>query len=141
MTENYEKALAEAKKELASLEIQSAHIDRRKAQLEQTIIGLKTLMGIGFGSEQRSLTDGIRLVLRASDRFMSVQEVLESLRMLYPNFIPGIDKLKSVASILNRLARDKEIIQDKTEEGKVGYMWNRNYAARKDKRPAFGSSR
>jgi hypothetical protein len=125
MSNSYEKALDDAQKELAELEVRSAKIDQRKAQLEQTIIGLKALMHVGFGAEERSLTDGIRLVLKASDRFVSAQEVLEQLRMLYPNFIPTANKLNSVTTLLSRLAKDKEIIAGKTEEGRVGYAWNR----------------
>jgi hypothetical protein len=125
MSENYEKALDDAQQELAELEVESAKIEQRKAQLEQTIIGLKALMRVGFGAEERSLTDGIRLVLKASDKFMSAQEVLEQLRMLSPKFIPTANKLHSVVTLLNRLAKDKEILPGQTEEGRVGYAWNR----------------
>lgn len=122
MSANYEKALDDAQKELAELEVQSAKIEQRKAQLEQTIIGLKALMRVDSGAEDRSLTDGIRLVLKASDRYMSAQEVLEHLRMIYPNL--SDNKLNSITTLLNRMAKD-EIIQGQTEAGRVGYMWNR----------------
>ena len=58
-------------------------------------------------------------------RDLGGQEVLEQLRMLGPNFIPTANKLNSVITILNRMAKDEEIIQGKTEEGKVGFAWNR----------------
>jgi Fe2+ or Zn2+ uptake regulation protein len=124
MSDNYEKALDDAQKELAELEVRSAKIEQRKAQLEQTIIGLKALMRVDSGAEDRSLTDGIRLVLKASDRYMSVQEVLEQLRMIYPN-LSTENKLNSVTTLLNRMAKDEEIVQGNTEEGRVGYTWNR----------------
>jgi hypothetical protein len=124
MSENYEKALDDAQGELAELEVQSAKIEQRKAQLEQTIIGLRALMRVDSGAEERSLTDGIRLILKASDRYMSAHEVLDHLRMIYPN-LSTQNKLSSVTTLLNRLTKDEEIIQGKTEEGRVGYTWNR----------------
>jgi hypothetical protein len=124
MSENYEKALDDAQGELVELEVQSAKIEQRKAQLEQTIIGLRSLMRVDSGAEERTLTDGIRLILKASDRYMSTHEVLDHLRMIYPN-LSTENKLSSVTTLLNRLTKDGEIIQGKTEEGRVGYTWNR----------------
>lgn len=126
MSEAYERALADAEVELAELEKQSTRIEQRKAQLKQTIIGLKALMGRGFGAEEQSLTSSIRLVLKATDDFLTVQEVIDRLRMVYPNFIPGTNKVSTVTTLLNRLARDKQIVQDENEDRRVTYAWNRS---------------
>jgi hypothetical protein len=117
MKDDYTKALAKAERELSDLETEIAALVQRKAQLEQTISNLRSLTGVK--QEERSLSDSIRLVLKATDRFLSTQQVVEKLEAFTKDVNPV-----SVSTILSRLAKDKEAIAGATEGGRNGYMWN-----------------
>ena|SRR5215467_2923056 len=115
--ENYRNALDAAMQELKEVEESLARYTRRKAQLQQIVFGLRTLMGENV--EEQSLTETIRLVLQAAEEFLSAQEVVERIELVSDSVNPV-----SVATILNRLAKNKEALTGKTKDGRVGYKWN-----------------
>jgi hypothetical protein len=130
MKDDYTKALAKAERELSDLETEIAALVQRKAQLEQTISNLRSLTGVK--QEERSLSDSIRLVLKATDKYLSTQQVVEKLGAFTKDVNPV-----SVSTILSRLAKDKEAVAGSTEGGRNGYMWRENVinrlAGKKDK--------
>jgi hypothetical protein len=124
MTGEYKKALAAAESEMADVERKLEGLERRKAQLRATIAGLRSLMGDPSDpsdAEDMTLTDAIRTVLKGSDQFMSVQQVIVNLRLMGLQF--SGDKTATVGAILNRLARTERVIQGTTDDSRVGYKW------------------
>lgn len=117
MTTIYEKALADAVKELDKVRAEIAELEKKKARLEAMISGIN--LGLGNEPEERSLTDSIKTILRAAHSFMSADEVSEELG----KFVKQLNPV-SVSSILSRLAKEKKVKQGKTLKGRTGYIWN-----------------
>lgn len=121
MTDEYKKALSAAETEMTDVERKLEDLERRKAQLRATIAGLRSLMGEPSDSEDMTLVDGIRTVLKGSEQYLSVQRVIVNLRLMGLQF-QG-DKTASVAATLNRLVRAGKALQGTAEDGMVGYKW------------------
>jgi hypothetical protein len=68
-SDEYTKALSVAEKELARLNAEADGIAQRRAQLQQTISTLRTLTN-GSEQEERTLTDAIRIIVKAADGYI-----------------------------------------------------------------------
>ena len=120
---NYKKALVDAQQEMAEIDGKITSLQSRRAQLETTIAGLKALMGEPLQETDHTLSSAIRSVLmgsNAKDRFMSITEIMMSIRLLRPQ--RSLNPT-SVRTILNRMAEVGEIKQGNSPSGSVGYAW------------------
>jgi hypothetical protein len=111
MGSEYTKALSVAEKELARLNAESEAIAQRRAQLQQTISTLKTLTN-GSEQEERTLTDAIRIIVKAADGYISAASVLKSAYSMGAKF-SGKNPRASVVTILCRLVRDGELERER----------------------------
>jgi hypothetical protein len=115
---DYGNALAAAEQELETLNNQAELIERRRAQLQQTIAALKTLTDVAE-QEERTLTDTIRIVVKGAKGYIAPADVLRGVQAMGATFA-GKNPISSVVTILGRLAKENELLRD--PEGK-GYMW------------------
>jgi hypothetical protein len=106
-TGEYRKALAAAEKELAKFDAMADAIAQRHAQLQQTISALKTLMNVSE-QEERTLTDTIRIVVKAANGYISAADVLKGVYSMGARF-SGKNPKASVVTILGRLVKDGEL--------------------------------
>jgi len=103
----YKNALAVAQAELGRLDAKAEVIAHRRAQLQQTIAALKTLMNIQEADE-RTLTDTIRIVVKAANGYLSAADVLRGAVSMGATF-SGKNPIASIVTILGRLVRDGEL--------------------------------
>jgi chorismate mutase len=121
MAKNYGKALRDAEVELEGINGELRKLEQRRAQLQSTIAGLKSLTGQPVTSDE-SLTEIIRTVLKGNrSGYLSVNQVAANARVLGSK-VP-VWKVGSVGTILNRLVRNGEAEQGLTDTGYVGYKW------------------
>ena len=113
-TGEYKKALSVAEKELSKLNAEADVIAQRRAQLQQTISTLKTLTNVSEEGE-RTLTDAIRIIVKAANGYISAGEVLKSAYSMGAKF-SGKNPKASIITILGRLVRDGEL---EREPGKI----------------------
>jgi hypothetical protein len=119
MTDNdYSNALTAAQKELEALNNQAEIIERRRAQLQQTISSLKTLMHVAE-DEERTLTDCIRIAVKGAQGYISAADVLKAVIAMGAPF-SGKNMIDSVVTILSRLHKQGELLRDPNGRG---YMW------------------
>jgi hypothetical protein len=119
-TDEYKKALAAAVKELALLDDQAALIEQRRAQLQQTIGALGTLTNVSE-MEERTLTDTIRIVVKAANGYIGAADVLKGVISMGGKF-GGKNAISTVVTILSRLHKDGEL---EREGPGGGYRWKR----------------
>jgi hypothetical protein len=119
-TGEYRKALSVAEKELSRLNVEADAIAQRRAQLEQTISTLKTLTHVSDEGE-RTLTDVIRIIVKAANGYISAAEVLKSAYSMGAKF-SGKNPKASVITILGRLVRDGELERERGTI-KVRFRW------------------
>jgi hypothetical protein len=106
-TGEYRKALSAAEKELSRLNAEADAIAQRQAQLQQTISSLKILTN-GSEEVERSLTDVIRIIVKAANGYVSAAHVLESAYAMGAKF-SGKNPKASVITILGRLVKEGEL--------------------------------
>jgi hypothetical protein len=106
-TGQYKKALSTAQNELAGLDAKADSIAQRRAQLQQTISALKTLMNVS-DEEGRTLTDTIRIVVKAANSYISAADVLKGVHAMGVKF-SGKNPKASIVTILGRLVKDGEL--------------------------------
>ena len=106
-TNEYRNALAVAEHQLARLDARAEVIAHRRAQLQQTIAALKTLMN-HEEADERTLTDTIRIVVRAADGYLSAADVLRGAVSMGATF-SGKSPIASIVTILGRLVKDGEL--------------------------------
>jgi hypothetical protein len=106
-TNEYKNALAVAQAELGRLDAKAEVIAHRRAQLQQTIAALKTLMNIEEADE-RTLTDTIRIVVKAANGYLSAADVLRGAVSMGATF-SGKNPIASIVTILGRLVKDGEL--------------------------------
>ena len=119
-TGEYKKALSVAEKELLRLNVEADGIAQRRAQLEQTISTLKTLTNVSEEGE-KTLTDVIRIIVRAANGYISAAEVLKSAHSMGAKF-SGKNPKASIITILGRLVRDGELERERGAI-KVRFRW------------------
>jgi hypothetical protein len=112
---DYANALTAAQEELETVNEQIVALTQRQAQLQQTVLALKTLTG-KESDDETSLTEKIRLVVRAANEPLTGAEVIAALEAM------GVDK-KQVASITTILSRDKDFTRTPRKDGQLGYLW------------------
>ena len=119
-TDEYKKALAAGEKELKTLNAQADLIEQHRAQLQQTIGALQTLTKVSE-QEERTLTDTIRIVVKAANEYISAAEVLKGVISMGGKF-GGKNAISSVVTILSRLHKEGVL---EREPGVVGggYRW------------------
>ncbi len=120
-TDDYSKALSGAEKELESVTATIEALEQRRAQLEQTIGALKTLMDVAQ-DEERTLTDTIRTVVKGANGYVSGAEVLRGAIAMGAKF-GGKNAIATVVTILGRLNKDGEVERDPETPG--SYRWKR----------------
>lgn len=111
-TGEYQKALSAAEKELLKLNAEAEGMDKRRAQLEQTISTLKALTNVTDEAE-RTLTDVIRIVVKAANGYISASDVLKGAYSMGATFT-GKNPKASIITILGRLVKAGEL---ETEAG------------------------
>jgi hypothetical protein len=147
MTDNYKKALHDAREELVKLLGQKEEIDQRVERLRQAVDGLAALCGEEPQNVQPTylqseiirtyenilesitgkpgLTDAIRAALKAFGRPMTPIEVRDGLISLGYDLSVYSNVLASIHTALKRLHESREITKHADREGKVSYEWNK----------------
>jgi hypothetical protein len=115
MSEAYEKALQQAQTELAALDTAAEELERKRAKARQTILVLRSMLGLEDEDEQ-SLTDAILNVVKASTDFITAPMVADRLIMAGYQV-----QIATVATILSRLLKDGKLKKD--PENNTGYKW------------------
>ena len=110
-TGEYRRALSVAEKELSRLNAEANVIAQRQAQLQQTISTLKTLTNVSEEGE-RTLTDVIRIIVKAANGYISAAEVLKSAYSMGATF-SGKNPKASIITILGRLVKDGELERER----------------------------
>jgi hypothetical protein len=110
-TGEYRKALSVAERELSRLTAEADAIARRRAQLQQTISTLKTLTNVSEEGE-RTLTDAIRIIVKAANGYISAAGVLKSAYAMGAQF-SGKNPKASIVTILGRLVKDGELERER----------------------------
>src|SRR5262245_40063609 len=121
-TDEYKLALEAASREYEQLAQQRADIDRRLAQLAQTIGSLTRLCGY-TPTTAVGLTDGCRMVLRAAGRPLTALEVRDMLAGLGLDMSKYANDLSVIHTTLKRLNEAGETRFVQQQSGKDAYVW------------------
>ncbi len=121
-SDDYKKALGAAEKELETVSANIEILEQRRAQLQQTVAVLGALMR-AFEQEERTLSDIIRIVVRAADGYIATNDILKGVISMDARF-SGRNPIASVVAILSRMAKDGEI--ERSLEVGGGYRWKRH---------------
>lgn len=124
MTEqDYRRALDAAIKEYESLGEQRREIDRRLAEISQTIATLSRLIGL-TPTVPLGLTDAVRLAVRGSGVPVTPVEIRDRLIAIGFDMSKYTNELAAVHTILKRLNDSGEIRFLPRPSGKHQYVWN-----------------
>lgn len=130
---DYKKALEAASREWETLAAERARLDKRLAELQQTMATLSRLCGyvptVPFG-----LADACRLILMRHERPLTAGQVREELEMMGLDFSKHANPLASIHVTLKRLV---EAGQSRVIPGGAGR--SPVYAWKGPKRPSRGS--
>jgi hypothetical protein len=121
---DYRAALAAAIKEYEALGEQRRDVDKRLAQLAQTIGTLSRLLGL-TPTVPMGLTDAIRLVVRGAGVPMTPIDVRDRLHAIGFDVSKYANDLAAVHTILKRLNQAGELRFVPRAPGKHEYTWNR----------------
>src|SRR5262245_47684056 len=121
---DYRAALAAAIKEYETLGEQRRDIDKRLAQLAQTIGTLSRLLGL-TPTVPMGLTDAVRLVVRGAGVPMTPVDVRDQLQAIGFDVSKYTNDLAAVHTILKRLNHTGELRFIPRAPGKHQYTWNR----------------
>ena len=123
--EDYRRALEAAVREYEALGEQRQQIDRRLAELAQTMSTLSRLCGI-VPTVSVGLTDACRLVLRGAGLPMSPTEVRERLKSFGFDLTRYTNDLAAVHTTLKRLNDAGELrFVARPGTGEKAYVWDR----------------
>ena len=124
-SEDYRRALEAAVREYEALGEQRQQIDRRLAELAQTMSTLSRLCGI-VPTVSVGLTDACRLVLRGAGLAMSPTEVRERLKSFGFDLTRYTNDLAAVHTTLKRLNDAGELrFIARPGTGEKAYVWDR----------------
>ena len=124
-SEDYRRALEAAVREYEALGEQRQQIDRRLAELAQTMSTLSRLCGI-VPTVSVGLTDACRLVLRGAGLPMSPTEVRERLKSFGFDLTRYTNDLAAVHTTLKRLNDAGELrFVARPGTGEKAYVWDR----------------
>jgi hypothetical protein len=121
-TSEYRIALDAAVREYEALGEERRAIDKRLAEIAQTIGTLSRLIGL-TPTVPLGLTDGCRLVLRAGVPMTPV-EVRERLGAIGFDLAKYVSDLAAIHTVLKRLNEAGEIRMLARAPGKSAYLWN-----------------
>jgi hypothetical protein len=121
---DYRRALEAATREYEALGARRQEIDRRLAELAQTIGTLSRLLGL-TPTVPIGLTDAIRLVVRGAGVPMTPVEIRDRLRAIGFDVEKYANDLAAVHTILKRLNESGELRFIARGVGTHQYVWNR----------------
>ena len=122
--EDYRRALESATREYEDLGTKRQAIDKRLAELAQTIGTLSKLLGL-TPTVPLGLTDAIRLVVRGAGVPMTPTEVRDRLSAIGFDVSKYANDLAAVHTILKRLNESGELRFLAKGVGPQQYVWNR----------------
>lgn len=123
-TDDYRRALATAIREYEALGQQRQDIDRRLAEIMQTIGTLSRLCGL-VSTVPFGLTDACRMVVRGAGIPVTPTDVRQRLEAIGFDLSKYSNELAAIHTILKRLNEAGELrFIPRREPGKHAYMWN-----------------
>jgi hypothetical protein len=124
-TEDYRRALATAIREYEALGQQRQDIDKRLAEVAQTIGTLSRLCGL-IPTVPLGLTDACRLVVRGAGVPVTPTDVRQRLQSIGFDLTKYANDLAAIHTILKRLNESGELrlIPRGHEPGKQAYIWH-----------------
>src|SRR5947209_8643020 len=122
--EDYRRALASAIAEYEELGAKRQAVDKRLAELAQTIGTLSQLLGL-TPTVPLGLTDAIRLVMRGAGVPMTPVDVRDRLHAIGFDVSKYSNDLAAVHTILKRLNESGELRFIPRTAGRHQYTWNR----------------
>jgi hypothetical protein len=123
-TDDYRRALETAIREYEALGQQRRDIDKRLAEVAQTIGTLSRLCGL-VSTVPMGLTDACRLVVRGAGVPVTPTDVRERLHSIGFDLSKYVNDLAAIHTILKRLNESGELrfIPRGNEPGKHAYLW------------------
>lgn len=121
--QDYRRALEAAIKEYETLGEQRRDIDRRLAELSQTIGTLSRLLGL-TPTVPLGLTDAVRLAVRGAGMPVTPVEIRDRLVAIGFDLSKYTNQLAAIHTILKRLNDAGEIRFVPRTPGKHQYVWN-----------------
>jgi len=123
-TENYRKALDEARRELTNTVRQQEELEQRIVDLRQTVTTLSRLCGEEPEIEgQLGITDAVRMAVKSAPHPLTLTEVKEAVEEIGFPLWKQAAPLASVATILSRLVRGGEVDREEKAGGKPTFAW------------------
>jgi hypothetical protein len=124
-TEDYRRALATAIREYETLGQQRRDVDRRLAEVAQTIGTLSRLCGL-TPTVPLGLTDACRLIVRGAGVPLAPTDVRQRLQSIGFDLSKYANDLAAIHTILKRLneAGELRVIARGNEPGKHSYLWH-----------------
>ena len=124
-TDDYRRALETAIREYETLGQQRQDIDKRLAEVAQTIGTLSRLCGL-VSTVPLGLTDACRLVVRGAGVPVTPTDVRQRLKTIGFDLSKYSNDLAAIHTILKRLNESGELrfIPRGNEPGKHAYLWN-----------------
>jgi len=118
---NYQEVLRTAERELASLDVQAEHLERKRSTVRLSISVLQNMIGIS-ARKDHTLTDAILTVVKAADGFANGPQVIDRLRTMgFP--LDSAPLRASVATILSRLVKTGDLLRSVDHDEGRGYTW------------------
>ena len=124
MTENYRKALDEARRELTETMRQQEEIEQRIVDLRQTVTTLSRLCGEEPDIEgQLGITDAVRMAVKSAPHPLTLTQVKEAVEEIGFPLWKQAAPLASVATILSRLVKGGEVDRKEGDGLKPTFAW------------------
>ena len=124
-TDDYRRALATAIREYETLGAQRQDVDKRLAEVAQTIGTLSRLCGL-TPTVPLGLTDACRLIVRGAGVPLAPTDVRQRLQSIGFDLSKYANDLAAIHTILRRLNESGElrVIGRRNEPGKHSYLWH-----------------
>jgi hypothetical protein len=122
--DEYVKAFEAATREMETLMQQRADLEQRILHLRQTLVSLSHLCGF-TPTVSWGMTDGVRFILRRSQRPLTAIDVREELANWGFDMSKYANDLSAIHTVLKRLNKAGEIRFVACAPGSHAYEWNR----------------
>ena len=122
--DEYLRAFEAATREMESLTQQRADLDQRILHLRQTLVSLSHLCGL-TPTVSWGMTDGVRFILRRSQRPLTAIDVREELANWGFDMSKYANDLSAIHTVLKRLNKAGEIRFVERAPGSHAYEWHR----------------
>ena len=124
-SDDYRRALESAIREYEALGQQRRDVDKRLAEVAQTIGTLSRLLGL-VSTVPMGLTDACRLVVRGAGVAVTPTDVRERLRAIGFDLSKYVNDLAAIHTILKRLNESGELrfMARGNQPGKHAYLWH-----------------